>query len=99
MGYLEVPFKEKDVAKGLGAKWDPQCKKWFVPPGANVVAFAKWALAGTCEFGMPEQRLSHSAHRGNGPVVAQLDEIALYTDGACKGNRNVAFKQCLAGWG
>lgn len=30
MLYLEVPFKEKDEAKRLGARWDPNMKKWYV---------------------------------------------------------------------
>lgn len=28
--YLEVPFKEKETAKSLGAKWDPKKKKWYI---------------------------------------------------------------------
>lgn len=28
--YLEVPFNKKDIAKNLGAKWDPQKKKWYI---------------------------------------------------------------------
>jgi hypothetical protein len=32
--YLTVPFIEKDEAKRLGAKWDPESKRWFDPfPG------------------------------------------------------------------
>ena len=27
--YLQVPFGDKDEAKGLGAKWDPKKKKWY----------------------------------------------------------------------
>ena len=29
--YLTVPFAQKDEAKGLGAKWDPARKLWYVP--------------------------------------------------------------------
>lgn len=29
--YLSVPYKEKDDAKKLGAKWDPSVKKWYAP--------------------------------------------------------------------
>ena len=29
--YLRCPFKEKDQAKALGAKWDPAKKSWYVP--------------------------------------------------------------------
>ena len=46
LAILEVPFKEKDEAKQLGAWWDPEIKKWFVPPGRDLNLFKKW---------MPEQ--------------------------------------------
>jgi len=39
---LEVPFAEKDQAKALGAKWNPDLKKWFVPEGIEVDKFKKW---------------------------------------------------------
>lgn len=29
--YLAVPFVEKDLAKGMGARWDPEAKKWYAP--------------------------------------------------------------------
>jgi len=28
--YLNVPFSQKDHAKGLGAKWEPTKKKWYI---------------------------------------------------------------------
>jgi ribonuclease HI len=28
--YLRVPYAQKDEAKGLGAKWDSQSKKWYI---------------------------------------------------------------------
>lgn len=39
---LEVPFKEKDLVKELGAWWDPDLKKWFVPQGKDTKPFARW---------------------------------------------------------
>lgn len=39
---LEVPFAEKEEAKLLGAWWDPDIKKWFVPAGKNAAPFARW---------------------------------------------------------
>ena len=41
--YLVVPFKEKDEAKALGAKWDRQERAWYVPPGVDAAPFDKWA--------------------------------------------------------
>ena len=39
---LKVPFKDKDLAKKLGAWWDPQNKVWFVPEKTNPFRFEKW---------------------------------------------------------
>lgn len=39
---LEVPFIEKDQVKGLGARWNAQTKKWFVPAGIDMQLFRKW---------------------------------------------------------
>jgi|CXWL01.1.fsa_nt_gi N12 class adenine-specific DNA methylase/antirestriction protein ArdC/phage/plasmid primase-like uncharacterized protein len=39
---INVPFKEKDEAKTLGAKWDRQEKSWYVPANVDLAAFAKW---------------------------------------------------------
>lgn len=39
---LEVPFKEKELAKKLGAWWDPDIKKWFVPRGKDPKPFERW---------------------------------------------------------
>ena len=39
---INVPFKEKEAAKALGAKWDRQEKSWYVPGGVNLAPFAKW---------------------------------------------------------
>lgn len=39
---LNVPFSEKDQAKALGARWDGELKKWFVPAGQDDKPFARW---------------------------------------------------------
>jgi hypothetical protein len=40
--YLDVPYAQKDSAKTLGAKWDAIAKKWYVPPGKDIMLFANW---------------------------------------------------------
>lgn len=40
---LRVPFPEKDEAKALGARWDPDRRTWFVPPGADPNRFKRWS--------------------------------------------------------
>ena len=39
---LEVPFAEKDVAKQLGARWNPALRKWYIPEGLDPAPFATW---------------------------------------------------------
>ena len=39
---LNVPYSEKDEAKELGAWWDAELKKWFVPSGIDAKPFEKW---------------------------------------------------------
>jgi len=39
---LFVPFEEKDEAKALGARWNKESSKWFVPDGVDVSPFSKW---------------------------------------------------------
>ena len=39
---LEVPFAEKDVAKQLGARWNPILRKWYIPEGLDPAPFATW---------------------------------------------------------
>ena len=40
--WLDVPYDEKDAAKALGARWDPQARRWYAPqPGSPELA--RWA--------------------------------------------------------
>ncbi|MCP4287509.1 MAG: DUF1738 domain-containing protein [Gammaproteobacteria bacterium] len=43
LAYITVPFREKDEAKALGARWDGQARAWYVPTGMDTAPFAKWA--------------------------------------------------------
>ncbi|MDQ1835226.1 DUF5710 domain-containing protein [Massilia scottii] len=42
---LNVPFGEKDEAKGLGARWDGSLKLWYIPDGVSSAAFSRWIPA------------------------------------------------------
>jgi Antirestriction protein len=41
--YINVPYREKNDAKALGARWDRQEQSWYVPAGVDAAPFAKWA--------------------------------------------------------
>lgn len=40
--FLAVPYKEKNQAKKLGAKWDKENKLWFAPEGTGLNSLARW---------------------------------------------------------
>lgn len=46
MMLLNVPYSEKDMAKQLGAKWNPNLKKWYVQERENYYKFLNWILDG-----------------------------------------------------
>ena len=43
--YLQTAYKDRELVKGLGARWDPASKQWFVPEGRDLAPFAAWLPA------------------------------------------------------
>jgi len=69
--YIDVPFKEKDEAKGLGARWDRQQQSWYVPPGADAALFSKWAPGVTTTAVEPRSAQSAPEAQGEAQKPAQ----------------------------
>lgn len=40
--YLEVPYKQKEIAKFFGARYDADLKKWYIPLGVDESFFDRW---------------------------------------------------------
>lgn len=40
--FLTVPYKEKEQAKKLGAKWDKENKLWYAPEGTDLNQLSVW---------------------------------------------------------
>ena len=40
--YLNCPYAEKNQAKDLGARWDNDAKKWYVPNDVDRNLFKRW---------------------------------------------------------
>ena len=51
--YLDCPFSEKDEAKGLGAFWDADVRKWYVPGSVDKDLFAKWFPGANADYQDP----------------------------------------------
>lgn len=48
--WLKVPFEEKDNAKNMGAKFDPEKKRWFCPRGEDPLSFRKYWRVLFCPY-------------------------------------------------
>jgi putative DNA primase/helicase len=55
--YLQVPFREKDQAKALGAQWDKEKRAWYVPEDMPVEGFSKWMAKDRQQQVGPSNRL------------------------------------------
>lgn len=42
MIFLNVPYKDKDKAKQLGARWNSEKKKWYIPENNLMTPFEQW---------------------------------------------------------
>ena len=40
--YIDVPYKDKDLVKLLGARYDGITKKWYIPQGVDEKLFKRW---------------------------------------------------------
>ncbi len=40
--YLIVPYRDKDLAKAAGARWDKTTKAWYVGPKADIQTLQRW---------------------------------------------------------
>jgi len=67
--YINVPYQEKEEAKGLGARWDRQERSWFIPPGINKASFAKWSKSEGMQTHRVEQRQYLSVPYGERSVA------------------------------
>lgn len=69
--YLDVPFKEKNEVKALGARWDRQERAWYVPNGKDLSAFSKWPVKAQ-RSGTEEQSAETANAQSKGPERVYL---------------------------
>ena len=43
--YINVAYKDRDMAKRLGARWDPSVKRWYCPAGSALAKAYSWRKA------------------------------------------------------
>lgn len=40
--YLHVTYEDKDLAKRLGARWDPNVRRWYCPQNSQLSRIFAW---------------------------------------------------------
>jgi len=40
--YLNVGYKDRDLVKRLGGRWDPSVKQWYCPEGSTLELIFRW---------------------------------------------------------
>ncbi len=96
--FLAVPFKEKDEARELGAKWDGAAKLWYAPKGADMARLDKWlpgqepvpakTMDPVDEFA---QALSQAGFKLNGPPIMDGEIHRVAVEGGKSGGRDGAY--------
>jgi putative DNA primase/helicase len=98
--YLVVPFREKDLAKAAGAKWDRSAGAWYAPPGTNLTPLSQW-LTPPAPALDPQSEFA-DALRARGLRVTGLPEMdgkihRVPVDGDTAGKRSGAYAGFLDG--
>jgi len=47
--YINVSYKDREMAKKLGAKWDPSVRRWYCPSGSPLAKIFSWRKAANLE--------------------------------------------------
>jgi len=77
--YLNVDYKDKDLVKRLGGRWDPNVKKWYCPRGSELARIFAWRAPKTKIVERAEYDLlaAMSAHKTSSPVKVKRETAQL----------------------
>lgn len=57
--YLDVKYADRELAKRLGARWDPSVQRWYCPVGAPLATILKWRRDAN-ESGTPKRHIARN---------------------------------------
>ena len=74
--YINVAYKDRDMAKKLGARWDPSVKRWYCPPNSALAKVYSWRKAGSASAATSVFGSAPAATKPATPVPAATRKAA-----------------------
>lgn len=74
--YLDVAYKDRDLAKRLGARWDPNVKRWYCPNGSELARIFAWRKEAIAQ---PHPHVSLAAVRRPRKTRPENFELSLFS--------------------
>jgi len=68
--YLSVSYEDRDLAKRLGARWDPSVRRWYCTKGSALAKIFAWRAA-------PKTGAYKSSGAASQPHIAQNQNFEL----------------------
>ncbi|WP_029001058.1 exodeoxyribonuclease VII large subunit [Azohydromonas australica] len=59
--YLNTSYADKQSVKALGARWDPDVRRWYVPGGLDLAPFEAWLPARSPQLTKPAAPVTGTA--------------------------------------
>lgn len=75
--YINVPYREKNEAKELGARWDRQQQSWYVPGNLDAGPFAKWVQGAATAATEGRQEEQKGQQQGEAQSTQQRTYLAV----------------------
>ena len=76
--YLNVPYEQKDTAKQLGARWDANAQRWYIPAGTDPAPLDRWRNPDHTPPGQPHPPTTTN-ETPRQPTTTPLDDSAKNT--------------------
>ena len=97
--YVQIPFKEKEQARELGAKWDRQEKSWYIPADLDKEAFAHWLNpAPKVEAAESEQERSEAPQIASKPQTSREYLAVPYGERSAAKAAGAAWDKTAKSW-
>lgn len=75
--YLSVAYDDRELAKRLGARWDPSVRRWYCTPGSPLAKIFTWRAA------------SKTAPESEAPTPANSDDSGIEINQAADSARRI----------